>query len=114
VTSPATAPYPARDAAKPQYAAWLRGEREHRGWSRPQMARRLIDAAHIQGDHSVPGLDSMIHNVYRWERSADRPAEHYRLLIRTVLGLPPPRRRRPTAPPTPPPARLGMPGQDRR
>jgi hypothetical protein len=76
---------------KAAFAAWLRAEREHRGWSRPVMARRLIDAAHIQGDHSVPGLDAMKHNLYRWERGADHPADHYRVLIYAVLGVPPPR-----------------------
>ena len=74
--------------SRAQYGAWLRAEREHRGWSRPQLSRRLIDAAHIQGDHSVPGLDSMNHNIYRWERGSDRPTEYYQLLIRAVLGLP--------------------------
>jgi hypothetical protein len=75
---------------KAAYAAWLRAEREHRGWTRPDMARRLIGAAHIQGDNTVPGPDSMTHNVYRWERGAERPGEYYRLLIRAVLGQPPP------------------------
>jgi hypothetical protein len=75
---------------KAQYAAWLRAEREHRGWTRPQMARRPIEAAHIQRDRSVPGLDSMTHNLFRWERGADRSSERYRLLIRAVLDLPPP------------------------
>jgi transcriptional regulator with XRE-family HTH domain len=85
------------DPGKAQYAAWLRAERQHRGWSRPALARRIIDAAHAHGDTSVPGLDSMQHNIYRWERGAAGPAEHYRLLIRTALGLPPP-------PPPPEPA----------
>jgi hypothetical protein len=75
--------------AKAQYAAWLRAEREHRGWSRAQMARRLTDAAHIHGDRSVPSLDTMIHNIRRWERGV-WPAEPSRLLIRAILGLPPP------------------------
>jgi hypothetical protein len=106
---------------KAAFAAWLRAEREHRGWSRPVMARRLIDAAHIQGDHSVPGLDAMKHNLYRWERGADHPADHYRVLIYAVLGVPPPPPRAPangttcTAPAVnggavPPSARRSCPG----
>ena len=73
-----------------QYAAWLRAERERRGWNRPQMARRIIQAAHIKGDRSVPGLDSMLHNLYRWERGLDGVSERYRLLLQAIFGLPPP------------------------
>jgi hypothetical protein len=32
------------------------------------MARRLIQAGEAKGDKSVPGLDSMCHNLYRWVR----------------------------------------------
>ena len=71
-------------------AAWLRAEREKRGWSRPEMARRLRYAAHANDDHSVPGLDSMQHNIYRWERGADGISERYRLLYKSVLGIAPP------------------------
>jgi hypothetical protein len=73
-----------------EYAAWLRAERERRGWNRPQMARRIIQAAHIKGDRSVPGLDSMLHNLYRWERGLDGVSERYRLLLQAIFGLPPP------------------------
>jgi len=54
------------------------------------MARRIIQGAHIQGDRSVPGLDSMLHNLYRWERGLDGVSERYRLLIHAIFGLPPP------------------------
>ena len=53
------------------------------------MARRIIQAAHIQGDRSVPGLDSMLHNLYRWERGLDGVSERYRLLLHAIFGLPP-------------------------
>jgi hypothetical protein len=51
------------------------------------MARRLRYAAHANDDHSVPGLDSMQHNIYRWERGADGISERYRLLYKSVLGI---------------------------
>jgi hypothetical protein len=54
------------------------------------MARRLRYAAHANDDHSVPGLDSMQHNIYRWERGADGISERYRLLYKSVLGIAPP------------------------
>jgi hypothetical protein len=54
------------------------------------MARRIIQAAHIQGDRSVPGLDSMLHNLYRWERGLDGVSERYRLLLHAIFGRPPP------------------------
>jgi hypothetical protein len=54
------------------------------------MARRIIQAAHIKGDRSVPGLDSMLHNLYRWERGLDGVSERYRLLLHAIFGRPPP------------------------
>jgi hypothetical protein len=53
-----------------ELGAWLRQQRQARGWARPEMARQLIKAAQASGDRSVPGLDSMCHNIYRWERGA--------------------------------------------
>ena len=70
-------------------AAWLRAEREKRGWSRPEMARRLRYAAHANDDHSVPGLDSMQHNIYRWERGADGLSDRYKLLYCQIFDIPP-------------------------
>jgi hypothetical protein len=71
------------------FGAWLRTAREHRGWTRPQLAARLLDAAPRDSQRSAPGVDSMTHNLRRWERGDGQPSEHYRLLIRTVLGAPP-------------------------
>jgi hypothetical protein len=42
----------------------IRAERERIEWSRPAMARKLREAAHSPRD--VPGLDSLLHNIYRW------------------------------------------------
>lgn len=69
-------------------AVWLREQRQARGLSRPAMARSLIQAAHDLGDNSVPGLDSMCHNIYRWERGADGVSERYKLYYCRALSIP--------------------------
>jgi transcriptional regulator with XRE-family HTH domain len=51
-----------------ELGAWLRQQREERGWSRPGMARRLITGARETGDHSMPDADVVGNYVYRWER----------------------------------------------
>jgi hypothetical protein len=71
-----------------EVATWLRGQRETRGWARPEMARQLIQAAKSAGDTSVPSIDSMCHNLYRWERGTDSPSERYRLYYCRALGIP--------------------------
>ena len=48
--------------------AWLRQQREARSWTRREMARQLIQAGRDTGDTTVPGMDSMCHNIHRWER----------------------------------------------
>jgi hypothetical protein len=68
---------------------WLREERENRGWVRMEMARRLIEAGQAAGDRSLPGLDSMCHNIYRWERGTDNPSERYKLYYSHAFGIPP-------------------------
>jgi transcriptional regulator with XRE-family HTH domain len=68
---------------------WLREQRENRGWVRLEMARRLIRAGQAAGDKSLPGLDSMCHNIYRWERGADNPSERYRLYYSHALSIQP-------------------------
>ena len=53
------------------------------------MARRLIQAGKTAGDKSLPCLESMCHNLYRWERGLDSPSERYRLYYSRALGIPP-------------------------
>jgi hypothetical protein len=53
------------------------------------MARKIIDVAHSEGDRSVPGLDSVCHNLYRWERGADGVSERYQLYICMLFDIPP-------------------------
>ncbi len=62
-----------------ELGAWLRRQREDRGWTRSEMARQLIKAARAAGDTSVPSADNISHNIYRWERGAVAPAERYKL-----------------------------------
>ncbi len=53
-----------------ELAAWLRRQREDRGWTRTELARQLIRAARARGDTSMPGAGNISHNIYRWERGA--------------------------------------------
>jgi transcriptional regulator with XRE-family HTH domain len=71
-----------------ELAAWLRRQREDRGWTRSELARQLIKAARARGDTSVPGADSISHNIYRWERGAVAPAERYQLYYCGAFGIP--------------------------
>jgi transcriptional regulator with XRE-family HTH domain len=71
-----------------ELAAWLRRQREDRGWTRNELARQLIRAARARGDTSMPGADNISHNIYRWERGAVAPAERYKLLYCGAFGIP--------------------------
>jgi hypothetical protein len=71
-----------------ELGAWLREQRETRGLTRPDMARRLIEAGRAKGDN-MPGLDSLCHNIYRWERGADGLSERYKLCYCLIFGIPP-------------------------
>lgn len=68
---------------------WLRRQREARAWSRAEMARQLIKAARASGDTSLPGIDSICHNIYRWERGTVGLTERYKLYYCVALGLSP-------------------------
>jgi transcriptional regulator with XRE-family HTH domain len=71
-----------------ELGAWLRRQREDRGWTRSEMARQLIRAAKAKGDTSVPGADNISHNIYRWERGVVGPAERYTLYYCGAFGIP--------------------------
>jgi transcriptional regulator with XRE-family HTH domain len=71
-----------------ELGAWLRRQREDRGWTRSEMARQLIRAAKAAGDTSVPGADNISHNIYRWERGAVAPAERYKLYYCGAFAIP--------------------------
>jgi hypothetical protein len=70
-----------------ELGAWLRQQREDRFWSRSEMARQLIAAAHAHGDTSLPSVDNIAHNIYRWERGVVGPGERYRLYYCKALGI---------------------------
>jgi hypothetical protein len=71
-----------------ELGAWLRRQREDRGWTRSEMARHLTKAAKSRGDTSVPGVDNICHNIYRWERGVVGPAERYRHYYCIAFGIP--------------------------
>jgi hypothetical protein len=71
-----------------QTGAWLRRERESRGWDRPEMARQLIAAARTRGDSHMPGVKSLTHNIYRWE-SGDGVSQRYILACCAAFGIAP-------------------------
>ena len=68
---------------------WLRRQRQARAWSRAEMARQLIKAARARGDTSLPGIDSICHNIYRWERGTVGLTERYKLYYCAALASPP-------------------------
>jgi transcriptional regulator with XRE-family HTH domain len=73
-----------------ELGAWLRQQREERGWSRTDMARSLITAARETGDHSMPDADVVGNYVYRWERGLIAVlSERYVLLYCRAFGIRP-------------------------
>jgi tetratricopeptide (TPR) repeat protein len=69
-------------------AAWLRQQREDRGWSKAEMARRLIQAGREADDTAVPELSGMLHNIHRWEREGGI-SERHKLHYCRALGIHP-------------------------
>jgi transcriptional regulator with XRE-family HTH domain len=67
---------------------WLRQQREARGWSAREQARRLIQAGREAGDTSMPGVDGVYHNLRRWERGENEPTERYKLYYCKAFGIP--------------------------
>ena len=68
--------------------AWLRRQREARGWAMAEMGRRLVQAAHDNGDGSVPDAGTLKISAYRWERTG-RVSERYRLHYCRAFGIDP-------------------------
>jgi transcriptional regulator with XRE-family HTH domain len=66
---------------------WLRGQRQARAWSRAEMARRLIKAARANDDTSLPGVENICHNIYRWERGTVGLSERYQLYYCVAFGI---------------------------
>lgn len=53
------------------------------------MARRLVKAAENHGDTTMPSVDDVATNIYRWERGKVGVSERYRLYCCEALGIPP-------------------------
>jgi hypothetical protein len=70
-----------------ELGAWLRRQREDRGWNKHEMARRLIQAGRDAGE-GMPDLGGMLHNLHRWEREGG-VSERHKLHYCRVLGIHP-------------------------
>jgi transcriptional regulator with XRE-family HTH domain len=68
--------------------AWLRQQREARGWSRREQARRLVQAGRDAGDTAMPSVDDMARSIRRWERGDNEPTERYRLYYCKTSEIP--------------------------
>jgi hypothetical protein len=72
-----------------ELGAWLRQQREARGWPRAEMARRLVRAGRDAGDTAMPSASGMLHNIHRWERDggiSERHKLHYCRLLGILPG----------------------------
>ncbi|MGH3283825.1 MAG: helix-turn-helix domain-containing protein [Streptosporangiaceae bacterium] len=67
---------------------WLRQQRETRGWSRREQARRLVQAGRDAGDTAMPSADDMARSTRRWERGENEPTERYRLYYCKTFEIP--------------------------
>jgi transcriptional regulator with XRE-family HTH domain len=67
---------------------WLRTQREERGWSRSDMARRLIVTGR-ETDDGLPSVDNLRKSIYRWESGQVDVSEKYRLLYSLTFGIKP-------------------------
>jgi len=65
------------------FGAWLRRQREGRGWSRQELAIRIAGAAGSAVTAPVPALESYIS---RWETGNVAISARYRQLLDAVLG----------------------------
>jgi transcriptional regulator with XRE-family HTH domain len=72
-----------------ELGSWLRGQREARGWSRADMARRLITAARQAESDTVPDPENLRHSIYRWECGLAGVSGPHRLVICRVFGIAP-------------------------
>jgi tetratricopeptide (TPR) repeat protein len=70
-----------------ELGAWLRQQREARGWPKAEMARRLVQAGRDSGDKAMPTTSGMLHNIHRWEREGGLSERHKLHYCRT-LGIP--------------------------
>jgi transcriptional regulator with XRE-family HTH domain len=69
-------------------STWLRQQREARGWSRRELARRLIAVGRDAGDTAMPSVDDMTRSTRRWERGDNEPTERYKLYYCKTFEIP--------------------------
>ena len=81
--------------------AWLRRQREARGWARREMAVRLTQAAQAVSDTTVPSIENLCTYIRRWEFGRHGPTERYKIYYCTAFGISV--EEWGTAPPPPPP-----------
>ncbi|MGA2830479.1 MAG: hypothetical protein ABSF03_30705 [Streptosporangiaceae bacterium] len=70
-----------------ELGAWLHEQREARGWTKLEMARQIIETGRAAGDNSLPGIDSMCHNIRRWEAGEGGLTERYKLYHCRAFGI---------------------------
>lgn len=88
-----------------EVARMLTGARADRGWSRRELARQLRAAAARRPDEPVlPGDESLIRSIRRWENGEVWPDELNRALLAAVYGWPVGRLAEHQAAPAPAPA----------
>lgn len=92
-------------APRPRYGQWLREQRQARGWTASDLVKRLRAAATSAGDR-LPGNQTLLVMVYRWEDDRGGISERYRLHYCRMFGIPvsefgksPPAQAQPHGPP---------------
>ena len=70
---------------------WLRQQRQSRGWSAAEMARKLQHAARANGDTTLPGTAILTSYIRRWEHGTITPGERYQLRYCKALDIRPER-----------------------
>jgi len=78
-----------------ELSAWLRAQRQARGWNVPEMTRQLRRAARSSGD-ALPDSTALCTYIRRWERGQVGPSERYMLHYCKAFGVPPAEFGRPT------------------
>jgi transcriptional regulator with XRE-family HTH domain len=73
-----------------ELGAWLRTQRQARGWNASEMARQLRRAAKSNGD-VLPGNQALFTYLRRWEHGAVIPSERYALHYCRAFGIEPAR-----------------------
>lgn len=71
-----------------ELGAWLRRQREARCWTRSELAHRIIKAARDHGDNSMPSVEDVCANIYRWERGRSHPRDGYKFYCCYAFGIP--------------------------